>query len=75
MLTKKLNNYYVLVVTFVPCNSNQTNIMLQDDITVKHCTNAYMLVYIRDSEMSEYSICIGQYVIKKITVPQCHFER
>ena len=27
---------------------------LQDDITVKHCTNAYMLVYIRDSEMSEY---------------------
>ena len=25
----------------------------QDDLTVKLCTNAYMLVYIRDSEMSE----------------------
>ncbi|XP_064603934.1 ubiquitin carboxyl-terminal hydrolase 7-like isoform X2 [Liolophura sinensis] len=24
-----------------------------DDISVKHCTNAYMLVYIRESEMSE----------------------
>lgn len=25
----------------------------EDDITVKHCTNAYMLVYIRDSEMKD----------------------
>lgn len=25
-----------------------------DDISVKHCTNAYMLVYIRESEMSKY---------------------
>lgn len=36
------------------------NIAFQDDITVKHCTNAYMLVYIRDSEMSEYVVCSEQ---------------
>ena len=25
----------------------------EDDVTVKHCTNAYMLVYIRDSEFQK----------------------
>lgn len=25
-----------------------------DDLTVKHCTNAYMLVYIRESDLCEY---------------------
>ena len=37
--------------------ADESVIVLQDDITVKHCTNAYMLVYIRDSEMSEYPSC------------------
>lgn len=32
---------------------DRANVLLQDDITVKHCTNAYMLVYIRDNEMSK----------------------
>ena len=27
-----------------------------DDMTVRHCTNAYMLVYIRESHLSKYFI-------------------
>ena len=26
-----------------------------DDLTLRHCTNAYMLVYIRESHLSKYA--------------------
>jgi hypothetical protein len=39
-----IQDYWLLILLLI---------VLQDDIAVKHCTNAYMLVYIRDCDMSK----------------------
>ena len=35
---------------------------ISEEVTVKHSTNAYMLVYIRDSALSKYSSIVLKYV-------------
>lgn len=37
-----------------------------DDLSVRHCTNAYMLVYIRESKLSKYEIpACSRYTLPK----------
>lgn len=47
----------------------------EDDITVKHCTNAYMLVYIRDNEMKDILEDVDECTIPDTLVQRLQEEK